>query len=81
MNKTVRELIISSGIYDCICDPYDQLKNGDADSSIMIDLERLAALIINECLDQCYNNSMNSELYEGHLSAADCIKKHFGVSL
>ena len=27
--KLIQDLAITGGIYDCICDPYDKLKNGD----------------------------------------------------
>lgn len=50
MNERIRDLAITGGIYDCICDPYDKLKNGDHYSSVMIDLERFAEKIIRECL-------------------------------
>jgi hypothetical protein len=51
MNERIKQLAISRGIYDCITDPYDKLKNGDTDSSVMFDLERFAELIIKECAD------------------------------
>ena len=51
MNKElIRDLAITGGIYDCICDPYDKLKNGDHHSSVMVDLERFAEKIVRECL-------------------------------
>ena len=42
-------------------------------------IEALALLIIQECLDQCYNRGMNDELYAGQLKAAAYIEEHFGV--
>jgi len=54
MNKElIRELAITGGIYDCIRDPYDKLKNGDPYSSVMVDLERFAHKIIDLCATQC----------------------------
>ena len=50
MNERIRDLAITGGIYDCICDPYDKLKNGDPYSSVMIDLERFSELIVRECV-------------------------------
>jgi len=47
----IRELAISSGVYDCITDPYDKLDNGDHYSSVMPDLERFANLILDECME------------------------------
>ena len=41
--------------------------------------EKFAELIVRECLDQCYNRGMNSELYFGQLKAAAYIEQHFGV--
>jgi hypothetical protein len=53
MNKQlIRDLAIKGGIYDCICDPYDKLKNGDSYSSVLIDLERFAEKIVKECMRQ-----------------------------
>jgi hypothetical protein len=43
------------------------------------ELERFAELIVQECLDQCYNRGMNDELYTGQLKAASYIEQHFGV--
>ena len=43
------------------------------------DQEKFAKLIIDECLDQCYNRGMNDELYAGQLKAAAYIEEHFGV--
>lgn len=53
MKKIVKELAITGGIYDCICDPYDKLNNGDPYSSVMVDLERFAERIVRECLSIC----------------------------
>jgi hypothetical protein len=38
-----------------------------------------AGLIVDECLNQCYNNGMNDSLYEGQLKAAGYIEQHFGM--
>ena len=43
------------------------------------DQEKFAKLIIDECLDQCYNRGLNSPIYEGQLKAAGYIEKHFGI--
>jgi len=51
--ELLRDLAIRGGIYDCICDPYDKLNNGDHYSSVMIDLERFAHKIIDLCAAQC----------------------------
>ena len=80
MSEKIREIIISTGIYDCICDPYDQLSNGDAHGSTMIDLERLANLVLDECclklLDMDEKTDGNHNYYK---HAALEIKRHFGV--
>ncbi len=80
MSEKIREIIIGTGIYDSICDPYDQLSNGDAHSSTMIDLERLANLVLNECclklLDMDEKTNGNHNYYK---HAALEIKRHFGV--
>lgn len=50
---TLRDLAISGGIYDCICDPYDKLRDGDNYSSVMVDLIRYAHKVIDLCAAQC----------------------------
>jgi hypothetical protein len=84
MNKQlIRDIAITGGIYDCICDPYDKLENGDYYSSVMVDLERFAEKIVRECLDIVANADM-SELEgpdpeDALYVACKQIKKHFGV--
>jgi hypothetical protein len=74
MNKElIRDLAITGGIYDCICDPYDKLENGDYYSSVMIDLERFAEKIVKECIHAVSDDGIKSDWYQ-HL-----IKEHFGV--
>jgi hypothetical protein len=77
MNKQlIRDLAIRGGIYDCICDPYDKLENGDYYSSVMVDLERFAEKIVNECAKACEKNSY---LALNGWQRAKQIREHFGV--
>jgi hypothetical protein len=77
MNKQlIRDLAISDGIYDCICDPYDKLENGDYYSSVMIDLERFAEKIVRECIDIVLDSSVE---YATRPQVAEELKEHFGV--
>ena len=43
------------------------------------DLKKFAELIVQECLNQCYNRGMDDELYAGQLKAATYIEEYFGV--
>jgi hypothetical protein len=90
MNKQlIRDLAITGGIYDCICDPYDKLENGDYYSSVMVDLERFAEKIVNECAEviddgrfsvmECEGNSHRVSYNNGIYYALSSVKKHFGV--
>jgi len=82
MNERIRELAISNGIYDCITDPYDLLKNGDPYSSVMVDLERFAELIVEECryVMDCNKGSDQNPAWNQSLSeTSEKIKQHFGV--
>ena len=73
MNERIKELAISNGIYDCITDPYDKVGDGNPHSSVMIDLERFAELIVRECVDI-------ADEYDGAGSTiVSRIEKHFGV--
>jgi hypothetical protein len=74
MNKRIEELAMSTGIYDCITDPYDKLKNGDSYSSVMPDLERFAKLIIFECAATIVKGGQ----WEGGV-VLDKLNEHFGI--
>lgn len=43
------------------------------------ELQRFAKLIVDECLNLCYNRGMNDELYAGQLKAAAYIEHYFGI--
>ena len=78
MNKQlIRDLAITGGIYDCICDPYDKLNNGDYYSSVMVDLERFAEKIVKECARVASDRVMDVEGNDWGVRWA--IEKHFGV--
>jgi hypothetical protein len=72
MNERIKELAISKGIFDSLCDPFDELKNGDYYSSVMVDLERFAQLIVQECVRIVEEDN-------GIQSLPIVIKDHFGV--
>ena len=90
MNKQlIRDLAITGGIYDSICDPYDKLENGDYYSSVMVDLERFAEKIVAECVKKCEFVAAMAEITNtGEMarktkatadSCAQMIGQHFGV--
>jgi hypothetical protein len=83
MNDRIQELVISSGIYDCILDPYDKLNNGDPSSSVMFDMEKFAELIVKECVNVCVSMQLigpYKEVQDATLKDAVAqIKDHFGV--
>jgi hypothetical protein len=81
MNKQlIRDLAITGGIYDCICDPYDKLENGDYYSSVMVDLERFAEKIVRECAEVAQMNTPDTEECEYTHLISEKIKEHFGVT-
>lgn len=49
----IKNLVILSGIYDCLTDPYDKFNNGDYYSSIMYDIERVIDLVVKDCAIIC----------------------------
>ena len=69
--QLIRDLAITGGIYDCLTDPYDKLCNGDHNSSIMVDLERFAEKIVQECTKILADNN--------EFRGCVIIGKHFGV--
>ena len=75
MSKLIRDLAITGGIYDCITDPYDKLKNGDPYSSVMPDLERFAKKVINEAYDYILFETLNDEPFPDRQQVLD----HFGI--
>jgi len=48
MNERIKQLAISTGIYDSLCDPYDRHNTGNPVGSIIDDLEKFAELIVKE---------------------------------
>ena len=72
MNERIRDLAIKGGIYDCIIDPYDKLKNGDPYSSVMVDLERFAEKIVRECITVVDRD-------DGATHVQELLLEHFGV--
>ena len=76
MNPQIRELAISSGIYDSLCDPYDSHNTGDAHGSVMDDLEKFAELIVRECVEWC---DAYATIDGTAQQIRDAIKNHFGV--
>ena len=85
MNERIKELAVSTGIYDCLTDPYDALENGDTHSSILLDLERFALLIVEECVgvadDYVKDCTCDEHINCKHPQSAigRKIKQHFGV--
>jgi hypothetical protein len=77
--KLIQDLAITDGIYDCICDPYDKLKNGDPYSSVMVDLERFAEKIVSECIAMCKTAVGNADYNTGRLHCLENIKERFGI--
>jgi hypothetical protein len=79
MNERIRELAISSGIYDCLCDPYDSHNTGDAHGSVIDDLEKFAELIVQECLGMIENEASTYAEPVWAVELVNDIKEHFGV--
>jgi hypothetical protein len=87
MNERIRELAISTGIFDSLCDPFDELKNGDYYSSVMVDLEKFAQLIVQECISinrqRIFSDYEGDSLRVAHNNALLCATsdmfEHFGV--
>jgi hypothetical protein len=80
MNERIRLLAISTGIFDSLCDPFDELKNGDCYSSVIIDLEKFAQLIVRECAEIADVERPNS-IGCGYITKTKgmLIREHFGV--
>ena len=74
MNDRISKIAIEA---DAWCDKY---YFGDKFYDIEWE-KKFAELIVQECLDQCYYNGMNDELYEGQLKAASYIEQHFRVEI
>jgi hypothetical protein len=81
MNKRIEELAVSSGIYDSLCDPYDALNNGDYYSSIKIDLEKFAQLIVRECCEvlEQTEDALDRQKWPTPRGCVEYIKDHFEV--
>jgi hypothetical protein len=54
MSDRFKEIIITSGLYDCILDPYDKHNTGDPYGSLIDDLEKVGQLTTQECIDNLF---------------------------
>ena len=69
MNERIDKLLVKAGAYF----------GGEGVDYSNFDPKRFAELIVQECLNQCYNRGMDDELYAGQLKAATYIEEYFGV--
>lgn len=72
MNERIRQLAEQAGFKV-------NWQHADVQAIKMARFKKFADMIVQECLDQCYNRGMNDELYAGQLKAAAYIEQHFGV--
>ena len=72
MNERIKELAELSGFKV-------DWQHEDVQALKMARFEKFAELIVQECLNQCYNRGMDDELYAGQLKAATYIEEYFGV--
>ena len=69
MNNQIDKLMVKAGAYF----------GGEGVDYSNFDPKKFAQLIVQECLNQCYNRGMDDELYAGQLKAATYIEEYFGV--
>ena len=76
MNERIKQLADEAGLRftQLMSNPMVPVVDGKE-----TDLEKFAELIVQECLNQCYNRGMDDELYAGQLKAATYIEEYFGV--
>jgi len=85
MNERIKQLAISTGIYDSLCDPYDRHNTGNPVGSIIDDLEKFAELIVKECMRMCEVTEMSFVTHDcdveasGAITVKQFIAEHFGV--
>ena len=72
MNERIEHCLYQAGLTASGC--WDELGTYEQEA-----IEKFAELIIQECLNQCYNRGMDDELYSGQLKAATYIEEYFGV--
>ena len=80
MNERIKQLAEQANIHFSRVGILDGDPNGSARLVGYSKMEKFAELIVQECLDQCYNRGMNDELYHGQLKAAAYIEEHFRVA-
>ena len=49
-----KEIVITSGLYDSILDPYDKHNTGDPYGSLIGDISKVGQLTIQECIDNLF---------------------------
>ncbi|CAB4221375.1 hypothetical protein UFOVP1636_274 [uncultured Caudovirales phage] len=80
MNERIKQLAEQAGLkhYNWSTNE-SNIIDGDFKYPRLEDYKKFAELIVQECLNQCYNRGMDDELYAGQLKAATYIEEYFGV--
>lgn len=68
----IKTLVVLSGIYDCLTDPYDKFNTGDYYSSVMWDIERIIDLVVKDCANVCEDHPG----YGGRMLASMLLQKY-----
>jgi hypothetical protein len=82
MNERIKQLALEAKAQYCDLGDASCFKRLGLVEAVVFtpeDLEKFAELIVQECLNQCYNRGMDDELYAGQLKAATYIEEYFGV--
>jgi hypothetical protein len=82
MNERIKQLALEAKVQYCDLSDASCFKRLGLVEAVVFkpeDLEKFAQLIVQECLNQCYNRGMDDELYAGQLKAATYIEEYFGV--
>jgi len=79
MNKRIRELAEQAGMVKILEEHAHEYGNGTFENTPYPELEKVAELIIRECVAQCEKNAEHPYLGPGSKLSAFNIKEHFGV--
>jgi len=60
--ESIKQRLMSSGLYDCIVDTYDKHGTGDQHGSLLDDLDRFAKIVAEECAAIAYLTSDDGDI-------------------
>ena len=82
MKEVIEDIVIGTGAYDCLCDPYDKYNTGDNTGSVLDDCHRLVEITIKDAMTalQKQVTDPTDSFDQGISWAVAFIKDRYGIN-